>query len=308
MIVAGLGMGGTFAPLTTVAMREVEPRHGRRGVRHAQHGPAGRLGDRHRGRGRAAAEPAGRLADRRGNHRSAGVARAASAAPFISRDPAGRGQRAGRRRVSRRRRRGNARLRWPRSCSGSAPRCSATATCSPCGGPWSCPSPWWSWPRLSCLAIKNRAGGQDVTAAGEPAPVRWPGPSARPARPVRWARARAARRAPSRRRRARGEPVREGRLQVGEPAGGRVEPGEKRRPDQARVAGLDHPQDEDLDARPPRSPRRRTPCPGWPTSTGRGRSGTGRRRPGRRRGRSRRRGPAARRSSPAGPVSRSTNM
>ena len=26
LIVAGLGMGGTFAPLTTVAMREVDPR------------------------------------------------------------------------------------------------------------------------------------------------------------------------------------------------------------------------------------------------------------------------------------------
>src|SRR5260370_10637726 len=68
--------------------------------------------------------------------------------------------------------------------------------------------------------------------------VRWPGPSARPARPARWGTARGAGRARSRNPRARREPVREHRLQVGEPGRRRVEPGEERLPDQARVTGL----------------------------------------------------------------------
>jgi hypothetical protein len=44
------------------------------------------------------------------------------------------------------------------------------------------------------------------------------------------------------------EPSGEHRLEVCEPAGRQVEPGEERRSHQGRVAGLDHPQDEDLEA------------------------------------------------------------
>ena len=88
-------------------------------------------------------------------------------------------------------------------------------------------------------------------------------------------------------------------LQVGEPDGVRIVVGEERLADQRRVASLDHVQHEDPLARRSRRRRPRTPCPASPTSTARAPSGTARRRWRRRRGRSRQRGPAAPRSSPA---------
>ena len=55
LALAGFGMGCTFAPMTTTAMRSVRPHDRRRGIRHDQHGPAGRRGARHGRGGRAAA-------------------------------------------------------------------------------------------------------------------------------------------------------------------------------------------------------------------------------------------------------------
>jgi len=92
LIVAGLGMGGTFAPLTTVAMREGRPADGRRRLRRAQHHPPGRFGDRHRGGGGAAAEPPGGLADQPG-HQCLGQPAAAGPRAVRERLPAGRVQR-----------------------------------------------------------------------------------------------------------------------------------------------------------------------------------------------------------------------
>ena len=86
LIVAGFGMGCVFAPLITVAMRNVQPQLAGRRVRRAEHGPAGRPGDRHRrGRG-AAAEPAGVGDDQPGGGPLGGAARA-GARPVRHRDP-----------------------------------------------------------------------------------------------------------------------------------------------------------------------------------------------------------------------------
>ena len=58
LIVAGFGLGMTFAPLQTIAMRNVRATDGRRRVRRHQHDPPARRGDRLRGRRRAAVLPA----------------------------------------------------------------------------------------------------------------------------------------------------------------------------------------------------------------------------------------------------------
>ena len=55
LIVAGFGLGMTFAPLQTIAMRDVEPQDGRRRVRHHQHDAPARRGHRIGRRRRAAA-------------------------------------------------------------------------------------------------------------------------------------------------------------------------------------------------------------------------------------------------------------
>ena len=75
LALAGFGMGCTFAPMTTTAMRSVRPHERRRGIRHDQHGPAGRRGARHGRGGRAAAEPARRLAAGRGAYQGRGATR-----------------------------------------------------------------------------------------------------------------------------------------------------------------------------------------------------------------------------------------
>jgi len=74
------------------------------------------------------------------------------------------------------------------------PRSSPRATCSRCGGPWSCPSPWWPWPRRAASLSGTSPAARTVRRRPARTPVRWPGPSARPARPALRARARAVRR------------------------------------------------------------------------------------------------------------------
>ena len=90
LIVAGIGMGCVFAPMVTVAMRNIDPRMAGAASGRAQHRPPGRTGHRHRGGGRAAAEPA-RLRDEQPGRNAVGGAAASAARAVRGRDQA-RGQ------------------------------------------------------------------------------------------------------------------------------------------------------------------------------------------------------------------------
>ena len=68
LTVAGFGLGCIFAPMTTVAMRNVDPRMAGAASGVLEHRPAGRPGDRRGGRGCPAAEPAGLLDRGPGGH------------------------------------------------------------------------------------------------------------------------------------------------------------------------------------------------------------------------------------------------
>ena len=189
LIVAGLGMGGTFAPLTTVAMREVDPRMA--GAASGMLNTVRQVGSVI-GTAAVGALLQNRLASSltsQATIRSAALP-AQYRAPFVNgfRQAAASGLLTGGGRAAGRPARACP-PRSPRSCSGWPPTCSARATCSPCAGPWSCLSPWSPWPR-SAAWPQEPAARPGRPRRGVRPPVRWPGPSARRARP---ARARAAR-------------------------------------------------------------------------------------------------------------------
>ena len=168
LIVAGLGMGGTFAPLTTVAMREVDPRMAgaASGMLNTTRQVGSVIGTAAVGallQNRLVASltsqacyPVGRAARRRSGSRSSagsGSPRPAACSPAALRVPPQRARRRSRRRSR-------------RSCAGSPPRSSPTVTCSRCGGPCSCRSPSWSWPRPAALPSRTSLRQDRIAAPG----------------------------------------------------------------------------------------------------------------------------------------------
>jgi MFS family permease len=149
LIVAGLGMGATFAPMTTTAMRNVQPQlaGAASGVLNTVRQVGSVIGTASVGAllenrlvasltSQATISSAGLPPQVRAT--LIGGFRQAAASGLIG-EPTSSGTQHG---IPR---------RSPPSCTASAATCSATGTSSRCAGPWCCPSPSWPWPpRAAC--------------------------------------------------------------------------------------------------------------------------------------------------------------